>query len=660
MEPIDIAKNTISVYKVNFEDNEYFEVISYDPLTRKPQKFTFDKDMQSASIQICEKLNNPDVEKIKMEPEEKNAFVKELDSLMKKQKKDFDKEQKKIEKKYDRHSKDSFMEEFYALKTPEERNEYLAGKGIREGQVFEIKAESSSRDGEEKDVSTVYLEVFKNKDGNLALKTVKDSKLKNDYHEDQIANAEKLAGVSALALISDQFAKNRLNAAFQETGLNDSDWSDYEITFSRKDITKQAIKMREEEKKEKLNKLREIRKNTKNEISDNSPLFSKVPEQVKKIYEDKGRPIDEKIYTAKCFEMFKNIVAVPKEDRAISPDDQNCFSDLIGKMEKFTDDPEKQKKIFDQWVFDNERSNNDRLINLGLLFEKTHNEHFKGYEIKRSEHEKEQREKNLEALKDNLLPFMQNKESVDYIHSADDNKIYEGESQLALQRNNLTNGYNTDCYADLPALISQNVLGHQPMKVSCEIVDLGKDVYGHNHYQLLVPVKPSFAERRKARAEEKKAAKMEKDLRNEEYRRNVADALFKKKYGNLPQYETAVQPVPVRQPPLMKASEIQHSTEKPGKNSTIAEKVQYDIEQYFKCMFTKEPYVPQTDWTTKEAKAELEDFIKNHPEKYAKIVNNAYSSVQSQVRAKARSEENVNQNIAVAENENRKTNGRKI
>lgn len=652
-------KNIVSVTKFTYKENEYYALATYDGLTRKIGKTVVDSSFKEVH-------ENPEMTSlqaqtgIKIEGDDKKSFLKKLSSFLNKEEKKENKDNKKLEKQINKMDKDQYMIDFFNLNTIEERNRFLSEHGIKEGQIYEIKAHTQKIDSGEHEESTAYFEVFKKKDGNLALKPVNDENLKNNSNFFQIANAEKLAGTNALALFSPQFARNRLNAAFQETGQNDKNFSDYQIDFKINDITKKVLNKRKKLQEEKIKELKELKKNKTELNENNTPLFSKVPETVKKIYEDKNRPIDEKIYTAKIFEMFHNIASVPKEDRNISKFDQKAFSDIIDSMEKFNGDIEKQKKVFNQWVFDNNRTKNDRLIVLGNLFEKTHDEHFTGYKIKRSEYEIEQREKNLDALKDNLLPFMTPKDNIDYIHAADNNKIYSGETQLALQRNNLTNGYNTDCYANLPSLISQNVLGHQQMKVSCEIVDLGKDSYDHNHYQLLVPVKPSFSERRKARAEEKKALKMEKDLRNLEYKKNIQDALFKKKYGTLPVYETSVQPVPVNQPPLMKPDEIHLQNERPGQNSSTAEKVQYDIENFFKCMFTKKPFVPQTDWTAKEAKQALEEFIKSYPDKYSKIADNAYTSVQSQVRAKARANENVNQNVNENENINQKTNGRKI
>lgn len=653
-------KNIVSVTKFTYKDNEYYALATYDNETRKIGKIVLDSSFK-------ETTENPEMTSIqvqsgiKIEGDEKKLFLKEYSSSIKNEEKEQKKSDNFFEKQNRKMENDALTDEYYSLKTAEERNQFLSERGIKEGQVYEIKTKSLNKQTGEEETSKAYLEVFKKKNGELGLRLdTKDSSLKSDTNSHQIGNVENLAGVNALALISDKFASNRLNAMFQKSGLDDRNFSDYEISFERKDISKKILKQREENQKNKIKALRNLKENTKETEEINTVVFSKVPEMVKKIYEEKNRPIDEHIYTAKIFEMFHNIAAVPKEDRNISKFDQKAFSDIISSMEKFNGDIEKQKKVFNQWVFDNERSNNDRLINLGYLFEKTRDKHFTGYEIQRSEYEKEQREKNLEALKNNLLPFMTPKNSVDYIHAADDNKIYSGETQLALQRNNLTNGYNTDCYANLPSLISNNVLGHQPMKVSCEIVDLGQDSYGHNHYQLLVPVKPSFKERLKARAEEKKTSKMEKELRNLEYKKNVQDALFKKKYGTLPVYETSVQPVPVNQPPIMKPNEIRLQNERPAENSSTAEKVRYDMENFFKCMFTKEPFVPQTDWTSKEAKQALEEFIKTNPEKYSKAADEAYTSVQSQVRAKARANENVNQNIMENENKNIKTNGRKI
>lgn len=651
------TNNIVTVTKFNYKDNDYYAITTIDS-ERKIGKTVLDSDyneINENSDMVTVQLSDG----IKLNDEEKNTFIKDIKVHNKKQ----DKIEHKAEKKFNKFNKDSdkdeYMKEFLDLDTVEKRNQYLNDKGIEAGQIYEIKTQSINYNTGEKEDSVAYFEVFVKKDGNLALRPdKKDADLKEDTNFFQVGNAARLSGISALALLSDKFASNKLNAEFNKTKQDDRNFSDYEITFKRNNITSSILKKREEEHKKVIEALKKKRNNDKYATDTKDVLFSKVPDRIKKIYEEKNRNIDEKLYTDKVFDMFVKIASIPPEDRNISVHDQKVFSDILNKLKDNSDDNEKQKKIFNQWVFDNDSSNSDRLITLANLFEKTHTDSFTGYNKYRSEHDIDQREKNLEALRNNNLPFMTPKDNVDYIHSTDDNKIYEGETQLALQRNNLTNGYNTDCYQKLPDLINQNVLGNKQLtslKVSCEIVDLGKDQYGHNHYQLLVPVKPKFSERLKEFKESRKLSKMEKDLRNEEYRRNVNDALFKKKYGNLPQYETSVQPVPLKQPPLVEYSQLKTMYEKPTAESSVTDKLKYDLEKYFQAMFTKTPFRPYTDWTQQSEKENLEVFIKNNPDKYRKIAQETYQNVQNQVRSIYRS--NSNTNVETNENENVKDRG---
>ena len=571
-----------------------------------------------------------------------------------------DKKNKKDEK---------LIKKFQNIKTAEERNKFLEDNDIKEGQIYEIKTKSFNKETKEMEESTAYYEVFKKKDGDLALRPDKKDKdlqlVKDDTNSHQVGNAQNLAGISALALISDTLASNKLNAEYQKSGLNDKDFSDYDITFSKKDISEEMLKKRQELQKEKLKKAKEEGKKgfqVTQEDKTKDVYFSSVPDNIKQIFEEKNRNIDNKIYTQKVFEMFKKIADIPDEDRNISNFDKRAFSDIISKMEKTKNDPEKQKKVFNQWVFDNDRSNSDRIINLGNLFEKTHNPNFTGYEKKRNAFTKDQREKDLEAIDENCLPFMKEQNPVDYIVDPTNNKVYEGSTQLALQRNNQMHNYNTDAYAALPELLKQNYMNPSPMrmKVSCEIVDLGKDAFGHSHYQLLVPVKPSFRERMQMKKEEKLASKMLKDMRNEEYRRNVQDAKFQRKYGSLPQFETAVQPLPAQQPALITSDKITRQNERPSKESTIEQKIKYDVESYFTSMFTKEPYKPATAWNEKNQRKELYDFVKNNPEKYKKIQEETYAQVQQQVRSNANTNQNNRENTQQQENEKVKSNGRSM
>ena len=559
------------------------------------------------------------------------------------------------------------MKNFSKMKTFEERNKYLEENGIKEGQVYEIKTKSLNAKTKETEESTAYYEVFRKKDGDLALRPDKkdlDLQLvKNNTNSHQVGNAENLAGVSALALLSNTLASNKINAEYQKSGLNDKDFSDFDISFIKKDISSEMLKKRQEIQKQKLKKAKEENKKgfeVTQEDKTKDIYFSSVPDNVKSIFEDKKRNIDNKIYTQKVYEMFKKIASFPQEDRNISNFDKRAFSDIISNMEKTKNDSEKQKKVFNQWVFDNDRSNSDRIINLGNLFEKTHKSDFTGYEKKHNGFTKDQREKNLEAIEKKCLPFMKEQNRVDYIVNPENNKIYDGSTQLALQRNNIMNNYKTDAYASLPELLKQNYANNSSMKmkVSCEIVDLGKDSFGHSHYQILVPVKPSFKERRQMKKEEKLSSKMQKEMRNEEYRRNIQDAKFQKKYGALPQYETAVQPLPLNQPALISNDKISRNYEKPGNESTVEEKLKYDTESYFMSMFTKEPYKPYTNWEDRKNRKEIFDFVQNNPEKYEKILKESYTNVRNQVKANVNANQNVNENVQTDEKENTKTKGR--
>ena len=571
----------------------------FEPISETPQ--IIESEMKA------EKLNEKDAK----------VFINNMERYFNNLENQYIKDSKEELKNHKTEIKDADFINYTNLKTAKERIEFLKKNGIEEGMVFEIDAKA--KNGNETDSSKAYFEVFKDKNSELRLRLDNKAGFSHTGYQDQIANASRLSGISAIALLSDEFAKHKLNAEYQKTGLNNQDFSSYDFTFTKKDVTKKAEKKLKEIEKQRLEKLKEKRDSQKNsfEIS-KLELIPKVPEIISKIYIDKNKPINEEIYTKKCFDMFKNIAAVVPEDQNISNFDKKIFKDLIGKMSKFNGNEQKQLQIFNQWVFDNKTS--ERMINLANLFEKTHKDGFKGYKIKRDEITKSNRDKNLEAIEDNKLPIMFAQDSVDYIYNPENNKLYNGNNQIALHRNNNMQDLKTDTYVELPQMLKQNKDFNTKKKLSCELVDAGFDEFGRKHYQMLIPCKPSKSE-----------IKKEKDIRREEYRRTLADAKYYKKYGELPIYQTSVQSIPPKQPPLAEKKDIKNPFEKPTNESTIEEKLKYDYSNFFISMMTKDKFEPATQWTNKDNKERLMKFAKENPEKIEKIQSEAYENVRQQI-----------------------------
>lgn len=632
--------NIVSISHFNHKNEDYLAILS-----KTEQGYT--KNILHLSensfefIPETKELIESEINSIKLNDKETKEIVSLINKGLKINSKEENKEISSQKQQFQEIKETNYVN-YKQLKTNEEKIEFLKKAGIEEGKVFEITAKA--KNGNEKEESKAYFEVYKAKNGELYLRPDTRSGLTDTGYNDMIANASRLAHTNAIALLSDEFAKHRLNGEYQKTGLNNQDFSDYEITFSKKDVTKLAEKNRKELEKYRIEKLREKNDSEKN-ISDNVKLelISKVPETVENIYKNKNRQINEEIYTKHVFNMFKKIAAVTPEDRNISNFDKKIFKDLIDNMSKFNGDESKQLKIFNQWIFDNNK-NSEKMVILGNLFEKTHSEGFKGYEIKRSEYTKLNRDKNLEAIEENKLPIMFAQDSVDYIYNPEDNKIYNGNTQIALHRNNNIQDYQTDTYVELPQLLKQNNNLNTNKKLKCELVDAGFDEFGRKHFQILVPCKPSRAE-----------IKKEKQARKEEYRRNIADAKYLKKYGELPVYKTSLQPIPANQPPIAEKMDLKNPFERPTKESSIEEKLNYDYTNYFIAMLAKEKFEPATEWTSKENKEELKKFAKENPEKIEKIQSETFEIVRQQAhksyinkRTNTNNEqlENINQNTA--------------
>lgn len=583
---------------------------------------------------------------------ERKLFIKALEKKNKTEEKIQKKKNIYWSDRYKNMPSDQFMKDYQFYNDSEN---FYKEQGIYEGQVFEITSKYKNPDTNEYEVSKAYMEVFRDKNNNLRIREPLDYKNKNQTNLFQAANVAALNGLPAIALVSEQYKKNAMHMYYLDNGGDESKFNgeyDSYISFLSKDVTKTVTKERAKRKSEKKEEIKKLRNKNDNNDYYKLELFKKVPSNITNKYKEKGYHIDEEKYTQKIFNMFKHYAAVPEEDRQMNINEKKVFNSLLKEMSKYIDNENEQKKIFSQWVFDNNYSENDntrtpaKLEVLANMYEKTLSDKFKGYKIKRTEHTNLEREKNLEAVKNGTLPIMKNTDEVNYIYNPDTHQIYRGEQQMQLQRNNLTNNYSTDTYSPLPDCLQQNMTFNRYIP-KFEFVDIGTDAFGRRHYQCLVPVKPTYTEKKQA----KLLAKMEKVTRKEEYRRAVADAKFQKKYGILPEYITSLQPLPVNQPPLISANELKNPLPKPTNESTIADKIAYDTTAYIISMMTKTPYKMETDWNDKETKKALADFIRTKPEEYKKIQDKAYSDVQQIIKNNTNINSNINENTA--ENENK-------
>lgn len=614
------GNETITVF--NDSGNDYISIITREGnnFTKKIYNSDLNEVMETPSM-ISSQSENGKV----LEYKEKKTFVKEYNRYV-----------KETEKAESKNIKQDLKYKEYKDMDAEQLDKLFEENGIKEGSVYSVNV--SNKDGSEN--TTAFFEVYRSKkDNTLRLKPYnKDAAFKSNGNLFFKANADLLKGASALALISDDFAEKKIYATYRDNNP-DIDFQTEKLNFSKTDITKLALKSIENNKKEKVKALKERKTDSENETDFNATI-NKVPSAIEDIYENKGRKINPDIYTSKMFDIFKKLSEIPPEDRNINNLEKKIFGPVLKKLSENKNDLNEQKKIFSQWVFDN--NGKQTMDNAGLLFEKSLNDNFKGWRIKRNSYDEKERDENVEAILNDSLPIMKDHKNVDYIYDPETRSLYKGNTQMALQRNNELQDYKTDTYVSSDNMIKNNLdTVKKGMRVKYEVCNIGKDNMGRDHFQILVPCKPSWSERRAARKKEKK----EKELRKEEYRRNKADAKYLYKYGELPEYKTALQPLPANQPPLAQPLDIKNPYPKPDKDSSIQDKLNYEFANYFKSMFTKEPFVRGTDWLDKENKKELLEFAKTKPELFRSMYDACYNQISVQVRQANRSNEDVNQII---------------
>lgn len=653
MEKIENIKNI-----TQFEDNgtKYTAVIygTTNDFHKKIFNEKYEEVLETDSMQNNQSENGTVFD---INSKETKSFIKAYNKKLNKENKE---EKKSI--------KNDYLPSDFKKLSDEEKEKLFESKGIKEGNVYSVIASNKS----ENETSVAYYQVYRSPiDGQLKLTPyTSDANFRSNGVFDQKANAENLKGISALALISEEFAENAIAVVYKKNNkIPEENWIKGTIQTSICDITKLVNKSAEDIKKKRLENTKKTRDLA---LANDEPkigleTIKHIPDSVSKIFEGKNRKIDEKKYTEKMFLMFKTISSIVPEDRNINSLEKKIFGPLLKNLEKYSNNENEQRKIFSQWVFDN--NGNKIMENAGLLFEKSLNKNFKGFEIKRSNFDKKERDENVQAILNNTLPIMQDRENVDYIYNPDNHSVYQGNTQMALQRNNSLSGNNTDTFVESDSMIKNNLSGlsdnqKKGSKLKYEIVELPSQDDERKHYGVLLPVKPTWSERRAERKQEKLEKRKEKDKRNEEYRRNIHDAKYLKKYGSLPEYYTAVQPLPANQPALAAPAQIINPYPFPNKNSTIQDRLNYEFANYFKSMFTKEPFVRGTDWMEKSNKTELLNFAKTKPELFRSMYDACYNQIAVQVRQANRTNEDVSQivkaitNVEASEHKNEHTHKR--
>lgn len=223
----------------------------------------------------------------------------------------------------------------------------------------------------------------------------------------------------------------------------------------------------------------------------------------------------------------------------------------------------------------------------------------------------------IDSIQKNQFPIMEAKDNVDYIVNPKDYSIYKGYNQLGLQINNALNNLDTTSYVPLKDFYNNKGIMNQKLKTCSQIITKGRDEEGNYIFEIVVPCKVRHKDKKK-----------EKQRAKEEKRRNIFDAKFNYKYGELPLYYTELNINDKFQRPQLDKKYV-NEIKKRQCDSDIEQRFNNDMANYFACMFTKEKYVPQTDWTKSKWKDELLNFAVNNPDKVVNIANSSYRDIKN-------------------------------
>ena len=519
---------------------------------------------------------------------------------------------------------------------PEKQKELLAKNGIKAGNIYKFETEYEN----EKSVS--YYEAYVSaKDNKLRLRTYnKNENYKNETHEDQKANADNIKGLDALAILNNDFAVHFLNAKYKQHPDNKEEFVTNNVKVKFTDITKEAKKKEESiralSEQEKQRKKEELQKKH-GELPTNTLLpIEKIPDDIKMFFEKKNINLTPYKYSEKLYNMTKKFNEVDYNFQNISEEDKKLIKPLLDKYKKTDGSESEMKKVFNQFIFDNK--NNSIMERYGILYSKTTDKNFKGYEKKHKPLVQSEMEDNLKAIEENKHPLQQKNIIPDYIYNPETNAIYKGNNQLALQRNNLMNNMNAQAYVPMNSFIQQggNMMG---MKPKCMVIANGQNANGQYTYTVLVPCRI-----RQTRAQKKMA--------KEQLRRNIFDAKFNYQYGQLPEFNTRLAPIPEKQMPVPNSQNIEVPTAENIQSKDVETQLKYDVANYFYCALTKQEFNPCRDWTKEPAKTEFMNFAMNNPEKMIKHANNIYESMAQQTRNQTNTNVNNNTNTQVNENVN--------
>lgn len=530
-----------------------------------------------------------------------------------------------------------------SIKSKEDFQNKLAKIDVKElkiapGNIIEVKLQDPQN---KKDDSVAYFEIRKKKDSEeLYLKSFNSEAFHSNGYQEQFLNSSNLDLQNAKVLLDKELLHASLAAKFKalNPNLGAEEWYNFNpknINLQIKDVTKDVLKEKKENEKLEEQKIETAQKE----------VLLDVPSDILEYAEKKNKTVTKESYTKNIFKMLKTLSQIPYYNQNISDEDKKFLKPLLDKFNQ-KDTEEHKQNVFNQYIFDNKNKNSEDIERLGIIYKKNVlNEHFKGFEKKRTPHVQYEMDENLRAVAENKYPIMNYQENVSHIANPITNELYKGNNAIALQRSNLMNGIDENFYIPINQVYKNGGIINPNYRMKAQIIALGKNNVGQNMYAYVVPAKSCY--------------KATKKMRKEELRRAIFDAKFNYKYGELPTFETEV--VKTQRLPVQNAQNIIPPTMEP--NMSFEQHVAYDTAMYHYASLTQTPYTPSLPYTKEPYKQQLYNMIANHPEETIKMNNKEYVKIAEQTKIKERSNENVNTNVNtlenVLENENTKSHGRR-
>lgn len=359
-------------------------------------------------------------------------------------------------------------------------------------------------------------------------------------------------------------------------------------------------------------------------------------EYFKKIKPDLN--LTKEVYLNYLFNLTTKINGIPDEKLHMSKTDKELIKPLMEKYKNTDGSKEELRKAFFEFIGENNTV--EKQTEIGNFFVKNHK---KGLGIIKNifPYAEKNRDLFVEAINADVFPIMTFCKAPDYIYNPENNHIYNGNTQIALQTNNRIHNITETQYSPLQTLRSLNADINQKYQKTFIIEDLGLNKNGNKVYCVMIPSKAATKKQIKELKEEQKLnLKNEVDQAKLNYKKNMRGLKFKKKFGRDPVYPEPSTP----QKPFSGAENLTQIQNTTSETFDIEKAYKVDVHNYIVASLTKTDYVPQTDWTKPENKKALLEFAQNNPEKMISIHNSEFKNIKEEIASNINSKKNTNEN----------------